>query len=567
MKYRLRIQFYDYLIKCFLLSAAILLNNIQPAHAQADGAPAKVDAVFAQFEKPGSPGCAVGIYKNGSLLYSKGYGEADLERGVRITPATVFQIGSTAKQFTAASVWLLAQRNKLSLDDDVRKFIPELPDYGAPIKIRHLLYHTSGLRDYTNLLELAGHRNSDTSTQAEVVELITRQKRLNFPTGTVYQYSNSNYVLLAEIIKKISGQPLLAFTKANIFEPLGMKNTQFVDDHKLIIPNRAIAYEELSKSSYAISMSNAERVGSAGLYTTVEDLMLWDQNFYTGKVGGKALIESMVMPGDLADGKRLDYAFGLMLGTYKGVSTIRHAGSFVGYRAELLRFPTLGFTVATLCNVPSNPRSAQLSEQVAEVYLIGRLPNPEQTAVQPTDEKPVTLSADEIGDALGDYWNPKTGETRRMVMRNNKPVYQIDSGSRARLTTFGPTKFRFGKSEINIILPPQGKKMLSLKWYDGREETYEELKRVDPTPSYIASYTGCFYSEELNAEYKIEAHKEGINLKRKNREDMVFLPTIKDKFSEGSVRLRFTRNGNGNATGFFYSDEKMSDIQFRSGCR
>ncbi len=256
-----------------------------------------------------------------------------------------------------------------------------------------------------------------------------------------------------------------------------------------------------------------------------------------------------------------------MLGTYKSLPTVRHAGSFVGYRAEMLRFPTLSFTVATLCNVPSNPRAAQLAEQVAEVYLGDRLPKPEQTAVQPTDEKPVTLSADELADALGDYWNPKTGEVRRIVMRNNQPVYQIDSGSRARLTTFGPAKFRFGKSEINIIRPSQGKKLLSLKWYDGREETYEELKRVNPTPSYVARYTGCFYSEELNTEYKIEAHTEGINLKRKNQEDVVFLPTIKDKFSEGNVRLRFVRSGSGNALSFFYSDEKMSNIQFRSGCR
>ena len=567
MEKRLQVPIYVYLIKCLLLSFAILLSNISPVYAQPEELSTKVDAVFASVDKPGSPGCAVGIYQNGSLLYSKGYGEADLEHGVRINPATVFQIGSTAKQFTAASIWLLAQQNKLSLDDDVRKFFPELPEFGAAIKIRHLLYHTSGLRDYTNLLELAGHPTANVSTQEEVIALIVRQKGLNFPTDAVYQYSNSNYVLLAEIVKKVSGQSLREFTRANIFEPLNMKHTQFVDDHTLIIPNRAIAYVERNKGSYAISMSNAERVGAAGLYTTIEDLARWDQNFYTGKVGGKALIENMVTPGTLANGKTLDYASGLMLGTHKGLPTIRHAGSFVGYRAELLRFPNLGFTVATLCNVPSSPRAAQLAEQVAEVYLGDWLPKPEQTAVQPTDEKPVTLSADELVDALGDYWNPKTGEVRRMVIRNNQTVYQIDSGSRARLTTFGSTKFRFGKSEINIIGTPQGKKLLSLKWYGGREETYEELKRVDPSPSYVAHYTGCFYCEELNTEYKIEGHKEGIVLKRKNQEDMVFLPTVKDKFSEGSVRLRFVRRGRQDATSFFYSDEKMNDIQFRLGCR
>jgi len=560
----MRIRFAD-LFSRILITLALCLTGVRFVNAQSgDGAQAvqaaqeaaqaaQVDEIFAQFVKPGSPGCAVGVYRDGRLLYSRGYGEADLERGVRITPATVFLIGSTAKQFTAMSVWLLARQKRLSAEDDIRKYIPEMPVYGAPVTIRHLLHHTSGIRDYTDLLELAGHRVEDVSTNADILGLIVRQKKLNFPTGTAHQYANSNYILLAEVVKRVSGQTLREFAAANIFDPLGMKNTQYVDDHTLVIHARAMAYAAKGEGKYAISMTNAERIGAGGLYTTVEDLARWDRNFYTGDVGGMDLLGNMLSPGRLSDGKALAYASGLMLDTYRGVPVVRHSGSLAGYRADFLRFPTLRFSVAALCNVPSNPRPERLTERVAEVYLNERLSKAENATsrTDPTNEKPVALTAEQMAGALGDYWNPKTGEVRQMVLRNGQPVYVIDSWSRARLNAFAPMRFRFGRNEINVTPTRHGKRLLTLRWHDGRVESYEELRRVNLTAAQLAKYAGRFHSAELGVEYVLEPKAGGLLVKRKNQEDRQLLPTAADSFSEGSIRIRFLRDAVAGSRLFF----------------
>jgi len=569
----MRIQFTD-LCRWLLIPLALCPAVAPFAHAQAgEGRQAaqatQVDEIFAQFVRPGSPGCAVGVYKDGGLLYARGYGEADLERGVRITPATVFLIGSTAKQFTAMSIWLLARQNRLSLEDDIRKHIPEMPVYGAPITIRHLLHHTSGVRDYTDLLELAGHRLEDVTTNADILDLTVRQKKLNFPTGTAHQYANSNYILLAEVVKRVSGQTLREFARVNIFDPLGMKNTQYVDDHTLVIPARALAYAARGEGKYAISMTNAERIGPGGLYTTVEDLARWDRNFYRGDVGGMDLLGSMLSPGRLSNGKTLAYASGLMLGAYRGVPVVRHSGSMAGYRADFLRFPSLGFSVAALCNVPSNPRPERLTERVAEVYLNDRLSKAENAAslTETNDAKPVALTAEQMAGALGDYWNPKTGEVRQMVLRNGQPVYVIDSWSRARLTAYGPTQFRFGRNEINVTPSRHGKRSLVLRWHDGRVESYEELRRVKLTPAQLAKYGGRFHSAELGAEYVLEPKAGGLSIKRKNQEERHLLPTVADSFSEGSIRIRFLRDGRGRVSTFLFGEGDVSDIQFNRDCR
>lgn len=569
----MQIRFSGFLTRLLILLTVSLaftqVMHAQPGEVRRDALSVKVDDIFAQFAKPGSPGCALGVYRDGSLLYSRGYGESDLERAVRITPATVFLIGSTTKQFTAMSIWLLARQNKLSPDDDVRKYIPELPVYGSPITIRHLLYHTSGLRDYTDLLELAGYRVEDVTTNADILDLTLRQKRLNFPTGTAHQYTNTNYILLAEIVRRVSGQTLREFAKANIFDPLGMKSTRYVDDHTLVIPNRAMAYTAKGEGKYAISMSNTERIGPGGLYTTVEDLACWDRNFYTHEVGGREVLESMLKPGSLSNGKTLDYASGLMLGTYKGVPTVRHTGSLAGYRADFLRLPTLKFSVATLCNVPSTPRPERLAEQVADVYLSDYLAKAESTATPaatPT-QRSTAVTKEQMAGALRDYWNPRTGEVRQLVLRNEQPVYVIDSWSRARLTAFSPTQFRFGRNEINVTSSPQGKRLLTLRWSDGRVETYEELRRAKLTAVQLARYKGSFYSAELDAGYLIESKEGGLSIKRKNQEDRQLLPTVADSFSEGSIRIRFLRDGRGRTSSFLFSEGDVSDIRFELDCR
>src|SRR6266849_6021005 len=293
------------------------------ARAQTTAVPAadlttRVDKLFEKWNRTDSPGCALSVMKDGHIIYKHGYGMADLDHNVTTTPSTVFHVASMSKQFTAASIVVLAQQGKLSLDDDVRKYIPELPDFGSLITIRNLIHHTSGLRDQWNLLGLAGWRYSqDLITDDDVLSIRSRQKDLNFPPGSKYMYSNTNYTLLAQVVKRVSGQSFREFTTSRIFQPLGMRNTHFRDDHAEVVKNMAYGYVP-AKDTFRISITNFDTVGATSLLTTVEDLALWDENFYNPRVGGPEMIRQMLERGKLNDGEQLDYAFGLVIGKHRG---------------------------------------------------------------------------------------------------------------------------------------------------------------------------------------------------------------------------------------------------------
>jgi CubicO group peptidase (beta-lactamase class C family) len=258
----------------------------------------KVDSLFAPWNKPDSPGCALGIIKDGKLIYKRGYGMANLEYGIPITSQSVFRIGSTSKQFSAMCMVLLEEEGKLSLDDDIRKYIPELPEYETPITIRHLLHHTSGIRDYLTLMTLAGEREDDFFTNEEVVGFLARQMELNFKPGEEHLYSNSGYFLLSVITKRITGESMSIYAEKNIFEPLGMENTHFHDNHTSIVRNRASGYLPREEGGFQISMTTLDMIGDGGIFTCVDDLLLWNQNFYNNRLGEgrQELINKMITP-------------------------------------------------------------------------------------------------------------------------------------------------------------------------------------------------------------------------------------------------------------------------------
>src|SRR5580692_6950049 len=348
------------------------------SHAQ-DKASAAVDEVFADLTKAGSPGCAAAVYRNGRIIYARGYGLANIEEDVPIMPQSVFDIGSTSKQFTAASILLLEKQGKLSVNDDVRKYIPELPDYGPKITILHLLNHTSGLRDYLTLMDLAGINTDSVTTDEDALQIITRQKALNFAPGSDWLYSNTGFFLLSIIVKRVSGKTLREFAAENIFTPLGMTHTQYRDDHTALIPDRAMAYDpKEKKDGFKLDASYFEQTGDGAVHTSVEDLIKWDENFYSGQVGGRDFLAELQEPGKLNTGKALDYAKGLRIADYRGLRTVSHGGSWGGYRAELLRFPEQHFSVACLCNLGSaNP--SKRAHQVADIYLASLMkPHPDK---------------------------------------------------------------------------------------------------------------------------------------------------------------------------------------------
>lgn len=356
-----------------LLLAATLVA--WPATAPAQGADATPDSLAARIDRavgipstPGTPGCAVGVYSSGRVLFAKGYGYANLEYAAPITPSTPFIVGSVSKQFTAAVIALLAQQKKLSLDDDIHRFVPELPDYGRPITIRQLVHHESGLRDFWELVGLAGMRYDDGYTPEDVLALTRKQHKLNFPPGQRYMYSNTGYILLGLVVKRASGKSLREFADEEIFKPLGMTRTHFHDDHTMLVADRARSYESTGEMRWRLADWNNDLVGQGGLMTTVEDLAKWDANFETGRVGGPALPAQQLERGRLNDGSTTTYAFGLTIGDFRGLGTVEHGGSSGGYRAQITRFPSAHTTVTALCNATNAP-AGRVVERVAEVVL------------------------------------------------------------------------------------------------------------------------------------------------------------------------------------------------------
>jgi len=350
---------------------------------------AKIDKLFVRWDRDDSPGCALAVVKDGQIVYKKGYGMANLELDVPIGPDSVFYIGSVSKQFVAFCIALLAEQGKLSLDDDIRKHLPEMPDYGLPITVRHLVHHTGGIRDYLELEDIAGIPFGTYHEQA-ALNLIFRQKELNFSPGEENSYSNSGYFLLGVIVKRVSGKSLREFAYENIFKPLNMKNSRFHDDYTELIDKRATGYYDRGKAGYRNFISTFDCVGSGGLFTSVEDLFLWDQNFYHHRVGRKDMIDLMHKQGVLNDGTKLDYAFGLVVGKYKGLRIVEHGGSLGGYRADLLRFPDQRFSVIILSNLSSFDPS-RLARQVADIYLTDEFKEDQTMPTRKPGEKPETI--------------------------------------------------------------------------------------------------------------------------------------------------------------------------------
>lgn len=526
----------------------------------------RLDAVFAEYGRPGSPGCALGVYRDGRIVYAKGYGSANLELGTPLSSASVLDIGSTSKQFTAMSVLLLAADGKLRLDDDVRRYIPSLPAYGAPITIRHLMLHTSGLRDYTTLLALAGEPTENWTTDDDALDLIVRQRALNFPSGSQWQYSNSGYFLLSLVVKQVSGQSLPRFAQARIFEPLGMAHSHIHDDHAMVVPNRATGYAPSdSAGPFRIDMSDFEQTGDGSVFTTVEDLVRWDENFYSGRVGGPAVLAQMITPGTLRDGTPLDYAAGLFVGKYRGLETVEHGGAWAGYRSQLLRFPTEHVSVTCLCNLGSaNPDG--LAQQVADVYLAQRLgPAEALGAVGTATADAPALSPDQLRAAVGAYRDPTLGSVARVVVDDGKPVLKY-SGASLGLRPVSPTEFRLEDFDARLrVLPSRSgaPRRIQLSGFGSGERTLEAIEPVRPTTAELAELAGEYFSPELQSTYRIALEHGALVLRARNLPPTALEPTIRDEleYPTYGLTLRFTRRG-GRVNGIMLNAGRIQGLAF-----
>ena len=523
----------------------------------------RVDEVFQRMDTTVSPGCALSVIRDGRIIYERGYGMADLDHNVPITPNSVFHVASMSKQFTAASILLLAREGKLSLDDPVRKYIPELADFGTPVTIRELIHHTSGLRDQWDLLDLAGWRYSlDLITDDDVLSVVTRQKDLNFAPGTKYLYSNTGYTLLAQIVKRVSGMSFREFTTKRIFEPLGMTQTHFRDDHAEIVKHMAYGYAP-DGNTFKISLTNFDTVGATSLLTTVEDLALWDDNFYHPKVGGPELIRQQLEHGKLNNGEQLEYASGLVVSNYRGLTTVDHGGADAGYRSDMIRFPEQHFSVACLCNLSSaNP--SELTRKVAEVYLAKEM-KPTETPKAESD-KGVTLTTEQLESKVGTYLNPDDDQVLRISVNAGK--LQIGDGDAGELTAVSENQFRMAKAPVELTFEPlqSGNPLqLLVKRGEGKPNHFALVPSFAPSASQLQEYAGMYSSEEIDPLYELKLDGGNLVLHRVRNKPDVLRPVTLDFFSGSTGTIHFTRNSSGKIAGFTLSTGRVRNLRFVKG--
>jgi len=441
-------------------AAALILatsSHLVAAGSQAAPSPeAAVNKVFARWTSA-TPGCAVGVAVGGKTVLAKAYGMADLEHNVPNTADTIFEAGSVAKQFTAMAVLLLVKDGQLSLDDPARKYLPELPDYGAPLTIRHLLNHTSGLRDWGSVAGIAGApRTTREYTHAHVLDIVSRQKALNFPTGTQWSYTNTGFNLAAILVSRVSGMSFAEFSRTRLFNPLGMTRTSWRDDHTRVVKGRAIAYASAS-DGYHLEMPFENVHGNGGLLTTVGDLLKWNENYVSPVVGDRALVTTQSTAGQFNDGRPLLYALGLFVGDYRGARNIYHSGSTAGYRAHLNRFPDSHTSVAVLCNVATGDasRSANL---VSDLYLTGLKPvtpaTPAPPAPPPMTPAPAAAQLAEFG---GTYWSDEAEVALTAAVDNGALVIRRRPDTVIALTAIDRDTFRGSLGTITFRRDAAGK--------------------------------------------------------------------------------------------------------------
>jgi len=516
----------------------------------------KVDEIFATWDKSDSPGCSLAIMKNGEVIYKRGYGRSNLEYDIPISSTTIFHVASVSKQFTAIAIAMLAEEKKLSLDDDVHKYVPELPDFDETITVRHLIHHTSGLRDQWELLVLAGWRMDDVITKDDVLELMGDQRELNFKPGSEYLYCNTGYTLMAVIVERVSGKSFPDYCAENIFHPLGMCNTHFHDDHRMIVRNRAYSYAAKDDEGFQHSVLSYAIAGATSLFTTVEDLARWDQNFYEAVIGGKSVIDQMRNRGVLNDGEQIKYAFGLRITDYRGLKVEEHSGGDAGYRSHLMRFPEQHFSVAILCNLGAmNP--GELARRIADLYLVDLFPEKIET------EEIIELSEVQLTSKVGIYYNAATFLTQQLEIREGKLVVTNGPGlellplanNRFRQEIY-PVEFRFAHAEED------GRLQLSLTRGKDKPVMYEKIKPVSLTVEEKTAYVGEYYSPELGVTYKVMLNEGHLVLKRRKHNKIPLLPTIPDGFTTGRFSLIFSRNERKNISGFRLSSGRIRNFRF-----
>ncbi|HLK63504.1 MAG TPA: serine hydrolase domain-containing protein [Bryobacteraceae bacterium] len=528
-----------------LLLASVLLPILH-ADLRSDA----VDKLLAPLHSEHAPGCAVGIMQNGQFVYKTAFGLADLEQGTPITTATSFNVASMSKQFTAAALYFLVEAGQVKLTDPVRRFIPELPAYADDMTIGDLVHHTSGLRDITPLLELSG-RLGDWQDIPSSLNLIASQSGLNFPPGTDYEYTNSDYLLLGLVIERVSGISLASFAEERIFRPLEMINSQFRDKVDKL-KNRASGYGARGDQYRRISL-HLLGTGDGGLYTSVDDLLQWDQNFYSGKLGGRAFLEFMETRGRLRSGEPVHYASGLQFGRFRGLPTVSHDGWLPGFRSEMVRFPAQHLSVACLCN-RGDAEVADLAREIARVYLWDRVKH---------GPHPSNLDyASSIFPELAGVWESKQGFIVRTWSGVDSLTVELPEGQ-YRLTPLNHQQMYADTGGFRLVLTALSHDRVKVAWDGWPPIIYDRLNTVMPKKEDLASLAGEYRSDDARVRYRVYVSEQGrLTMTNGAGWRWHLEPVGSDRFVLGAWSLRFVRTADGQVQGLGLHRARLWNLWF-----
>lgn len=537
-----------HLVTGFVLTA----TPLTALPAQGADLSARVDSLFSRFTTS-TPGCAVGASRAGKVLVNTGYGMANLEYRVPLGAGTVLESGSVAKQFTAAALALLQLDGKLSLDDDIRKWLPEVPSFGGQrITIRNLLTHTSGLRDQWGLLTLIGNPpTTQVHTLPLILHLVSKQQDLNFPVGSQYLYSNTGYALAAMIVQRASGMSLARFSQERFFTPMGMTKTQWRDDYQRVVPDRATAYEHRRDGSYAQLMPFTNVYGNGGLLSTVGDMLTWNEGLANGTItGGRPLVALLETRQKLTGGQTIAYALGLSHGTWQGHRMISHSGSTAGYQTIQARYPDDSVSIAVWCNVTdANP--GQALQQVAGLLMTRGPTSP--VARASTDS--VALRA-----LAGRYRNPDTDELADVMARGDGLGVRSVAGSG--VATGSGNSWRMENGATFEFSGAPGARTVRITDGDGVSATYAEVIAPNAMTLDAASYAGTYRSPELGVQYEVKLVDNQLMLRYPPDPDQRLTPMYQDGFTTGSASLRFVRDARGRVTEFQVFAGRVRRVRF-----
>jgi len=522
------------------------------AAALRDPKPAEVDAIFKEFDRPGSPGCSIAVEHKGKILFAKGYGLANLEYCVANTQETVFHVASVSKQVTAFAIQLLVEDGRVNLEDDVRKYVPELPDYGKVITLANLMHHTSGIRDQWDLLGMGAWRMDDVIVEGDLLRAIFRQKSLNFDPGKRFLYSNSGYTLLGLVVQRVTGHSLRKFCDDRLFAPLGMSQTHFHDDYKEVVANRAVSYYPRESGGFENSVLTFGNVGATGLFTTASDFVRWTRNLVSPTVGSRALSVRMGETLTFADGRPNRYASGLLTGQYRGLRVLEHLGSDAGFRSDCFVFPDQEFSIVLFSNLGTT-EPATLARSVADLYMADLLaPAPKPPAPAPVDLN----SAKEIEGVY--EFDP--GLVVGFAVREGKLRARIGAGEAVEPIEVGPGEVRVpGVGTCHFT--KRGRSVECILTNSDVVEVARKLKLYD-SKSELGELAGEFYSEEAAgfARLSVESGKLHLDLTKWD-DDLV--PLARDVFAVGSKIVRFERSRSGRVAGLTLSTPRCFGVRFK----